>query len=505
MPVIERYARHWSRRPRWVAASLIGTALLTLAIAQLAILSAAADAPATAAFQRTWARTDQPVTSGQANRTWMWGPSANTGPLQEPYADAPGGVRTVQYFDKSRMEDNSWRATAPWDVTNGLLVVEMVTGQMQVGDTQFQPLAPAVVNIAGDPGEHPTYADINTFNLQSQPATPVGTVLTTWMDATGILPSGPTPPSAVTAAERLTVTGIDHTVASVFWTFMNSSGTVFENGQYVQGPLFENPYYATGYPITEAYWSTVKIGGTPQTVLWQCFQRRCLTYNPANGPGWQVEAGNVGQHYYQWRTASTPIEPTPTSTTVPGQPTMTPTPTNTVAPGQPTNTVAPATKTTVPATKTTAPATSTTVPATSTTVPATSTTVPATSTTPPQQSYLSVKVVDKDGKSQLPAGVVVTSNTLTAYQQAGGDVAGQACNGTQVGTFTLNTTTFTASKVMPPGNYCVELSAQGYLDFGGTRYSGSLFSSGLGTVTLGNPAGNTNVTIKVTMDNVKVN
>ena len=332
MPVIERYARHWSRRPRWVAASLIGTALLTLAIAQLAILSAAADAPATAAFQRTWARTDQPVTSGQANRTWMWGPSANTGPLQEPYADAPGGVRTVQYFDKSRMEDNSWRATAPWDVTDGLLVVEMVTGQMQVGDTQFQPLAPAVVNIAGDPGEHPTYADINTFNLQSQPATPVGTVLTTWMDATGILPSGPTPPSAVTAAERLTVTSIDHTVASVFWTFMNSSGTVFENGQYVQGPLFQNPYYATGYPITEAYWSTVKIGETPQTVLWQCFQRRCLTYNPANGPGWQVEAGNVGQHYYQWRTTSTPIEPTPTptsTTTPPGvTPTVSPSPTS---------------------------------------------------------------------------------------------------------------------------------------------------------------------------------
>ncbi|MCS7294077.1 MAG: thermonuclease family protein, partial [Dehalococcoidia bacterium] len=35
--------------------------------------------------------------------------------------------------------------------------------------------------------------------------------------------------------------------------------------------------------------------------LVQCFERRCLTYTPDNPPGWQVEAGNVGQHYYRWR------------------------------------------------------------------------------------------------------------------------------------------------------------------------------------------------------------
>jgi hypothetical protein len=36
-------------------------------------------------------------------------------------------------------------------------------------------------------------------------------------------------------------------------------------------------------------------------VLLQCFERRCLTYAPDNPPGWQVEAGNVGQHYHAWR------------------------------------------------------------------------------------------------------------------------------------------------------------------------------------------------------------
>jgi hypothetical protein len=36
-------------------------------------------------------------------------------------------------------------------------------------------------------------------------------------------------------------------------------------------------------------------------VLIQVFERRVLTYNPANPTSWQVEAGNVGEHYYSWR------------------------------------------------------------------------------------------------------------------------------------------------------------------------------------------------------------
>ena len=65
--------------------------------------------------------------------------------------------------------------------------------------------------------------------------------------------------------------------------------------------LFPNPYYATGYPISEAYWVNVLVGGTAQDVLLQCFERRCLTYTPGNEPAWQVEAGNVGLHYFVWR------------------------------------------------------------------------------------------------------------------------------------------------------------------------------------------------------------
>jgi hypothetical protein len=50
----------------------------------------------------------------------------------------------------------------------------------------------------------------------------------------------------------------------------------------------------------------VKVGGQPRDVLVQCFERRCLTYTPDNDPTWQVEAGNVGQHYYIWRYGAMP-------------------------------------------------------------------------------------------------------------------------------------------------------------------------------------------------------
>jgi hypothetical protein len=91
---------------------------------------------------------------------------------------------------------------------------------------------------------------------------------------------------------------------------MNSQATVFEGEQYVDAPLFQNPYFATGYPLTEAYWARIKVGGTAKDVLIQVFERRVLTYTPGNDPAWQVEAGNVGQHYYIWRYHTTiPTEP----------------------------------------------------------------------------------------------------------------------------------------------------------------------------------------------------
>ncbi|MEZ4572086.1 MAG: hypothetical protein R2849_17530 [Thermomicrobiales bacterium] len=56
--------------------------------------------------------------------------------MTRSYADSPGGSRQVQYFDKSRMEINDPGGDTEelWYVTNGLLVVELMTGRMQTGD-----------------------------------------------------------------------------------------------------------------------------------------------------------------------------------------------------------------------------------------------------------------------------------------------------------------------------------------------------------------------------------
>ncbi len=92
-----------------------------------------------------------------------------------------------------------------------------------------------------------------------------------------------------------------HNVPSVFWDFLNSTGTIFMNGNYEQGKLVDPTFFATGFPITEAYWTKVKVAGIEKDVLVQAFERRVLTYTPSNPAGWQVEMGNVGRDYYYWR------------------------------------------------------------------------------------------------------------------------------------------------------------------------------------------------------------
>jgi hypothetical protein len=264
-----------------------------------------ADAPGNAWFQRTWERTDQPVSDGTVARTWMWGPQAFTAILVEDYDESPNGRRTVQYFDKSRMEITSDPEIEPdsvWYVTNGLLVRELISGRMQVGDNRFVQRAPAAVNVAGDADDPtgPTYA---TFSeLLDAPALADGAPVVQRLSRDGTLTTdNELADYGVTGLYHVQVEGIDHEIASPFWEFMNSSGTVYEDGDYLRDDLFINPYYATGYPITEAYWATVKVAGEYRDVLMQCFERRCLTYTPGNSPGFETEAGNVGQHYYAWR------------------------------------------------------------------------------------------------------------------------------------------------------------------------------------------------------------
>jgi hypothetical protein len=285
-------------RTRLLALLVLIVVLPLALVAQPAQQARAALLPA---MNRTWARTDYPIQQNQAVRTWMWGPTARY-EKTEPYVEAPSGQRFVAYFDKSRMEDNSYNTTsAPWDVTNGLLVVELISGRMQVGDAAFEQHLPADVNVAGDAddADGPTYASFGGL-LNAAPLAD-NALITQRLDRNGTVTNDSTLSGrGVRATYLVERPGLTHRIAAPFWNFMNSSGVVFENG-FVNALLFQDPFYATGLPITEAYWARVKVGGNYKDVLMQCFERRCLTYTPDNAPEWQVEMGNVGMHYYTWR------------------------------------------------------------------------------------------------------------------------------------------------------------------------------------------------------------
>lgn len=259
------------------------------------------------AFYTTWARTDLPVVS-DSSRTWMWGLYPNTSDMYEEYDEAPGGLRLVQYFDKSRME-----ITHPvedpdpnniWYVTNGLLVNELVSGQMQVGNNRFIDKGPANVNVAGDADDEfgPTYASMARF--LDVPPLEEGQLIIQNIQRFGQLPDDERYGQYNVTAGPL-VDATNHRVAAPIWSFLNSKGVVYENGEFVEGDLFVNPFYATGYPITEAYWSRIKVAGQYRDVLIQLFERRGITYDLSNPKAFQMEAGNVGQHYYRWRYGGT--------------------------------------------------------------------------------------------------------------------------------------------------------------------------------------------------------
>ena len=262
-------------------------------------------------FERTWTRTDRPVREGLVSRSWIWGPVALTTTLSEKYLESPDGMREVQYFDKARMEVTNPDTGDPnsvWYVTNGLLVVEMMTGKLQLGDATFEQRALAEVPVAGDPDDRdgPTYATFTA--LTERVSNRSGSILIDRVDRSGLVTSDP-----VLLHEAIRVGQYDpitaHNVALPFWEFMNASGLVYEDGAFVEGRLFQDPVYATGRPLTEPYWADVRVAGVSRLVLMQCFERRCLTYTPDNPEGWQVEAGNVGQHYYQWRYGALPEQP----------------------------------------------------------------------------------------------------------------------------------------------------------------------------------------------------
>jgi len=161
-----------------------------VALAGLGGVQAAQDF-ASPLFAQRWQQDEQIVQN-------FWGPLATAHPGQdEPYGggdvcrpprqcpanfpDNPGaGHRLVQYFDKGRMELNA--GTQGNNVTSGLLVRELISGQVQVGDATFQARAPAAVPIAGDStNPFPLYRDLGSgpaLATVTPPGAPVTLLLT---------------------------------------------------------------------------------------------------------------------------------------------------------------------------------------------------------------------------------------------------------------------------------------------------------------------------------------
>lgn len=260
-------------------------------------LVAAAPDPVIANFGKVWSRTDSDQVRGA--RTFLWGPQPLLPVIDEPLAGAPGGRRAVLYWDKSRMEVNDPAAAQDqWYVTNGLLVSEMVSGRQQIGTNPdlYAERAPADIPFGDlvDP-TGPTFASFR--GRLADPPLAAGEPVAQALDRAGAV----SPTDAGGVACETVVSETRHCIAAPFWAFLTSSGAVYDEGAVGSGALFDPIFYATGLPISEAYWITVQAGGQPARVLIQLFERRTLTYNPANSPDARVEMGNVGLQYYHWR------------------------------------------------------------------------------------------------------------------------------------------------------------------------------------------------------------
>ncbi len=266
------------------------------------------------AFEQLWQATD-----GQrsAEQSWLWGPQ-RLWQTQERYAESPRQLRWVRYYAKARMEisDPSLAPKSPWYISNGLLVIELVTGRLQIGNQAWheqcatggcgseQPVAGDAV-LANRAPRYRDWAEFLTLNgqagadLRGQPVTnwlthePEGVQV--WSD-----PSLAERYPETSGSQRDEITG--QTVPAVMWN-------------YVQAQARE-ALYVFGRPISPAFWTQSLVDGVEREVLVQLFERRSLTYTPSNPVGWQVEMGNVGQHALEWRYHLRPWEYQPLHVTM---------------------------------------------------------------------------------------------------------------------------------------------------------------------------------------------
>ncbi|HEY0738609.1 MAG TPA: hypothetical protein VGD69_27070 [Herpetosiphonaceae bacterium] len=292
------------RSMRWLkhglAVSSLSAVLLSALPTQAAPWSNNRNSFASPRFEQVWRAADLAVQQGQTSRSWTWGPNAWID-YKEFYKQSPSGLRQVQYFDKARMEINNPSNTSGplGGVTNGLLPVEMISGRVKLGDAtteaENEQRTAAAIPVAGNPAADnpnaPTYAsfrNVATTDNAYRDQNKVGQRIGSTFDKNGTIgfrqdlanQAG----TDVVAYESVT----GHNVPRVFNDFRNNLPGV-------------SALEAFGFPITDPYWITARVGNQDKDIMIQIFERRVLTYTPSNPAAFQVEMGNVGQHYFQWR------------------------------------------------------------------------------------------------------------------------------------------------------------------------------------------------------------
>jgi hypothetical protein len=150
--------------------------------------------------------------------------------------------------------------------------------------------------VAGDPRKDnpltPGYAafrGVATLHGDNQASWRVGRAVDDVIDVNGRVSKIAGNPNLPEYATFVRETG--HNVPDVFLKYLNDMRTTYG---------FDWTF-VVGYPITEAYWTQMRVSGQDMPVLVQIYQRRVMTYVPDFPATWQVQQGNMGQHYLEWR------------------------------------------------------------------------------------------------------------------------------------------------------------------------------------------------------------
>lgn len=233
----------------------------------------------------------------------VWGPE----PLvwrYEPYAEAADGRRLVEYFDRGRMEltpapDGSNRTI----VTEGLLALEMTTGEIELGNSLLEPQTPPSITIdSGSPDDRiPTYASLSlVVQHPSVDMVGKGNMPVQWIDQRGVPETRPGP-MTVTSGDYIKST--HQNVPSIFTNLFS------------QQPFGTSSWISVmGLPISPPFWTYYRRDHVALPSLIQVFERRILVYTPSLPQGSQFTVPNTGRHYYRWRYGSDPPRTWPNPT-----------------------------------------------------------------------------------------------------------------------------------------------------------------------------------------------